>query len=47
MAVHERFRGRGVGTALLDAIIDLEDNLYNRRRLALKVYPDNASAIML
>lgn len=47
MAVREEYRGRGVGSALLDAIIDLADNWYNIVRLELQVYTDNEPAVRL
>ncbi len=47
MAVAEGFQGRGIGTALMAAIIDLADNWYNLRRLELEVYTDNDVAIRL
>ena len=47
MAVHDRFQGQGVGTALLAAAIDLADNWLGLRRLELHVYPDNAAGIRL
>jgi putative acetyltransferase len=47
MAVHDRFQGQGVGTALLAAAIDLADNWLSLRRLELHVYPDNAAGIRL
>jgi putative acetyltransferase len=47
MSVSEEHRGRGVGGALMDAIIDLADNWYNLLRLELEVYTDNAPAIRL
>ena len=47
MAVHDAFQGRGVGTALLAAAIDLADNWLGLRRLELHVYPDNAAGIHL
>jgi putative acetyltransferase len=47
MAVHDAFAGRGAGSALLAAAIDLADNWLNLRRLELTVYPDNARAIAL
>jgi putative acetyltransferase len=47
MAVHDAFQGRGVGTALLTAAIDLADNWLGLRRLELHVYPDNAAGIRL
>jgi L-phenylalanine/L-methionine N-acetyltransferase len=47
IAVHDRFQGQGVGTALLAAAIDLADNWLGLRRLELQVYPDNAGGIRL
>ena len=47
MAVHDAFAGRGAGSALLAAAIDLADNWLNLRRLELTAYADNARAIAL
>jgi putative acetyltransferase len=47
MAVHDDFQGRGVGSALMAAMIDLADNWLGLRRIELSVYTDNASAIHL
>ncbi len=47
MAVHDDWVGRGIGTALLRAAVDLADNWLGLRRLELTVYPDNARAIAL
>jgi L-phenylalanine/L-methionine N-acetyltransferase len=47
MAVHDDFAGRGVGTALMAAVVDLADRWWNIRRLELNVYADNARAIAL
>jgi putative acetyltransferase len=47
MAVHDDFQGRGVGRALLSALVDLADNWLGLRRLELHVYVDNAPAIHL
>jgi putative acetyltransferase len=47
MAVHDDFAGRGVGTALLAAVVDLAERWWNIRRLELNVYTDNARAIAL
>lgn len=47
VGVDESFRGRGVGTAFMVALLDLADNWYNLRRVELQVYIDNAPAIHL
>lgn len=47
MAVHDAYAGRGVGTALMAAVVDLADRWWNIRRLELNVYADNARAIAL
>lgn len=44
---HDDHSGRGVGTALMEAMIDLADNWLGLRRLALTVNADNARAIGL
>lgn len=47
MSVRDDWQGRGVGTALLAALIDIADNWLNYHRLRLEVYTDNAAAIAL
>ncbi len=47
MAVRDDWHGRGVGTALMVACINLADNWLNIRRLQLEVYVDNEPAIRL
>jgi putative acetyltransferase len=47
MSVHDEFCGRGIGSALMAALIDLSDNWLNLKRLELTVYVDNAPAIRL
>lgn len=47
MAVHDAFAGRGVGSAMLAAVVDLAERWWNIRRLELNVYADNARAIAL
>lgn len=47
MGVHDDFQGRGVGSALMAAMISLADNWLNLRRIDLSVYVDNAPAIHL
>jgi putative acetyltransferase len=47
MAVHDAHAGRGVGTALMAAVVDLADNWLQIKRLELSVYADNGRAIAL
>jgi putative acetyltransferase len=47
MAVRDDWQGQGVGTALMQAAIDLADKWLNLRRLELEVFVDNAPAIRL
>jgi putative acetyltransferase len=47
MAVHDAYAGRGAGSALMAAVIDLADNWLQIKRLELSVYADNARAIAL
>jgi putative acetyltransferase len=47
MAVHDAYAGRGAGSALMAAVVDLADNWLQLKRLELGVYVDNARAIAL
>ncbi len=47
MVVHDDFQGQAVGTALLQAALDLADNWLNLRRMELEVYTDNEPAVRL
>ena len=47
VAVHDAYVGRGAGTALLAAALDLADNWLNLKRVELSVYADNSRAIAL
>jgi putative acetyltransferase len=47
MAVRDDWQGRGAGTALLQAAIDLAEQWLNLSRLELEVYTDNEPAIRL
>ena len=47
MSVRDDWHGKGVGTALMRAIVDLADNWIGYRRLELTVYTDNAAALAL
>ena len=43
MAVRDDWQGRGIGTALMEAALDLADNWLNLTRIELRVYVDNAA----
>ena len=43
MAVRDDWHGKGVGTALMEAALDLADNWLNHSRIELTVYTDNAA----
>jgi len=47
MAVRDDWQGKGVGSALMDAAIDLAENWLNLTRLELDVFTDNEPAIHL
>jgi putative acetyltransferase len=47
MGVRDRWQGKGVGTALMKAALDLADNWLGLRRLQLTVYTDNQRATAL
>lgn len=47
MCVHDDFQRRGIGSALLGALVDTSDNWLNLKRLELTVYVDNEPAIRL
>ena len=47
IAVRDDWQGRGVGTALLGAALDLADNWLDLSRVELTVYTDNAAGIAL
>jgi L-phenylalanine/L-methionine N-acetyltransferase len=47
MAVRDDWQGKGVGTALIEAALDLADNWLNLTRIELGVYTDNAAAVAL
>lgn len=47
IAVRDDWQGRGVGTRLMEACLDLADNWMGLTRLDLRVYADNAPAIAL
>ena len=47
MAVRDDWQGKGVGTALMRAALDLADNWLGLSRVELTVYTDNAAGIAL
>ena len=47
MAVHDDYHNQGIGTALMEAAMDLVDNWINLKRLELDVFTDNQRAIHL
>ena len=47
LTVHDDWQGKGVGTALMRAGLDLADNWLNLTRLELEVYTDNEAAVRL
>jgi putative acetyltransferase len=47
MGVADDLTGRGIGTALLRALLDAADNWLDIRRIELTVFADNERAIRL
>jgi putative acetyltransferase len=47
LGVHDDHQGRGIGTALLEALLDAADRWHDIRRLELTVFADNRHAIHL
>jgi putative acetyltransferase len=47
MAVRDDFQGQGVGSALMQAAVEMADNWLNLTRLELEVYCDNEPAVRL
>ncbi len=47
MGVHDEHRGKGIGTALLEEIVEAADNWLRIERLELTVFSDNLQAIRL
>ena len=45
MSVHDDFQGKGIGTAMMQAVLDLADNWLNLKRVELTVYVDNLRAV--
>jgi putative acetyltransferase len=47
LSVHDQWHGRGIGTALVRAAVELADRWLNLRRLELTVFTDNERALRL
>jgi L-phenylalanine/L-methionine N-acetyltransferase len=47
VGVHDDWQGKGIGTALVRAGVDMADNWLNLTRLELEVYTDNEPAVRL
>ena len=47
LAVHDKWQSKGVGTALMKALIDVADNWLNISRLELTAFTDNERALRL
>lgn len=47
MMVRDDWQGKGIGTALMQAVVDLADKWLNLVRLELDVFIDNEPAIKL
>ncbi len=47
MSVPREWQGKGVGTALMAAIVELADNWHGYARLELTVFTDNEAALAL
>lgn len=47
IAVHDAHQGKGIGAALLDALLDAADRCLDIRRVELTVFADNHRAIAL
>ena len=45
MAVRDDWQGKGIGTALMEAALDIADNWLNLTRIELRVYVDNAAGV--
>jgi putative acetyltransferase len=45
VAVRDDWQGKGVGTALMEAALELADNWLNLTRIELRVYVDNAAGM--
>lgn len=47
MSVHDDYQNQGIGSQMMEAVLNLADNWLNLKRLELEVYVDNENAIHL
>ncbi len=47
LIVRDDFQGKGIGSAMMEAVLDLADNWLGLRRVSLTVFVDNTVAIAL
>jgi len=47
MSVHDDYHNQGIGSQMMEAVLDLADNWLNLKRLELEVFVDNKGAIHL
>jgi putative acetyltransferase len=47
IAVHDAYAGRGAGSAMIAAVLDLADNWLQLKRIEISAYADNTRAIAL
>lgn len=47
ISIHSEYQGKGIGTKLMEELLDLADNWLMLVRVELGVYPDNIKAIKL
>lgn len=47
ISVHDHYQGKGIGTQLMEALLDAADRWLNLVRIELEVYPDNERAVKL
>jgi len=47
ISIHDAYQGRGIGRALMTALVDAADRWLNVLRIELEAFPDNERAIKL
>ena len=47
MGVHDDYHGRGIGSKLIETVIELADNWLNVRRIEIDAFVDNDAALSL